>query len=40
MKSGLLTVRKEHRLEMFENRVLMKVFCPKRRSDTRTETIA
>jgi hypothetical protein len=29
-KLGLLTLRKEHRLRVFENRVLRRIFGPKR----------
>jgi hypothetical protein len=30
VKLGLLTLREEHRLRMFENRVLRRIFGPKR----------
>jgi hypothetical protein len=32
-ETGFLTVREEHRLSVFENRVLRKVFGPKREED-------
>jgi hypothetical protein len=30
VKRGLLTLRKEHRLRVFENKVLRRIFGPKR----------
>jgi hypothetical protein len=30
VKHGLLTVREEHKLRLFENRVLRRIFGPKR----------
>jgi hypothetical protein len=35
VKLGLLTLREEHRLRMFENRVLRRIFGPKRDEITR-----
>jgi hypothetical protein len=40
-KLGLLTVREEHRLRVFENRVLRRTFRPeKRRSNGKLEETA
>jgi hypothetical protein len=35
-----LTVREEYRLKVFENKVLRKLFGPKRSSDQRLENVA
>jgi hypothetical protein len=34
MKLGSLTIREEHRLRVFENRVLRRIFGPKREEVT------